>query len=520
MKKEEGCVTMDLATLWQHLQGDASAPRLHAPGADPARILVTSVEHDSRLVGPGSLFACVPGGKRDGHVFAEDARRRGASALLVDHLLDLEIPQILVPDVRRFMGRAAAALHRFPSDKLTLVALTGTNGKSTTTYMLRSVLQAAGTRTGLLGTIVYHDGCEEIEADRTTPENTQIQSLLARMVDNRCEACVMETSSHGLEQGRLEGCRFDRGGFTNLSPEHLDYHGTLEAYFEAKELLFRRYMKPRWAGAANRKDPFGQRLLDAFPSELVGYASGQPRSGDWGAVLRTSSLEGMVLDLVQPDGVALEQLRLPLLGTYNVENALACAALAGTLGVGGDALRRGLESMPQVPGRLERYALPGGVTCVIDYAHTPEGLEKVLSTLRTVCEGNLWSVFGHGGERTVGHRPLLGLHAGTLADRVVVTMDNPRSEDPAAIASQIEEGLRRAGKAAWDIRLPRGEAIRYALDRAKPGDVVVVTGKGPERQILFADHAIPFEDREAVLAWAEDRFPGYAGNRETGSHEA
>ncbi|EFQ23912.1 UDP-N-acetylmuramoylalanyl-D-glutamate--2,6-diaminopimelate ligase [Aminomonas paucivorans DSM 12260] len=503
---------MYLNDLLARLHEDPSSPKLLSPRGDNPWI--DRVVHHSGNVAPGSLFACVSGGKADGHRFAASALDRGAVALCVERALDLPVPQVVVPDVRRFMGRLAAVLYGEPAQRLTHVGITGTNGKSTTTYMLRSVLQSAGVKTGLLGTIVYHDGDKELEADRTTPENTDIQSFLARMVSNGCGACVMETSSHGLEQGRIEGCRFDRGGFTNLSPEHLDYHGTEEAYFQAKKLLFEEYMKPSWKGASNRDDAYGRRLLEAYPENLVGYTREEPRPGDLGATLKSFDLTGMCLDLTLPDGRVLPEVHLPLIGTYNVENALACAALARTLDIDGETIRRGLASMPQVPGRLERYSLPGGVTCVIDYAHTPDGLEKVLSTLRHVCRGQLWSVFGHGGERTTSHRKALGEHAGRLADRVVVTMDNPRSEDPGAIAEQIVGGIQGSGAATpWEVRLDRGEAIRFALDGAQPGDVVLVSGKGPERNIIFADRLVPFEDRAVVLEWMQGH-PSVGGEQD------
>jgi UDP-N-acetylmuramoyl-L-alanyl-D-glutamate--2,6-diaminopimelate ligase len=512
---------MKLNNLLDRLQGEPLLTEVISSG-QAMDVEVNRVVFDSRSVSPGDIFTCVPGGRTDGHGFARDAVDRGAVALCVARpLAEVQVPQLVSRDPRAFMGRLAATLYGWPARDLKMIGITGTNGKTTSTYMMRSILEAQGTRTGLLGTVFYCDGVTFEHADRTTPEGADVQWFLKRMRDNSCQACVMEASSHGLKQGRIEGCEFDGGLFTNLTPEHLDFHLTEDAYFDAKRLLFNRYMKEGWVGASNASDPRGAALLMEHPDRMHGYrvigSNESPVEGCWCGRIRSYDLEGMTLEVYDPRGrLAFREVSLPLIGTYNGENAMGVIALSMGMGIGGDAVVRGLASMPQVPGRLETYRFPNRVVGVIDYAHTPDGLEKVLGALRGVTVGKLWVVFGHGGERTGSHRPKLGAVAASLADRAVVTMDNPRSEDPASIAAQIVSGISHArareGFQHWVI-LDRGEAIRYALDNAEIGDVVAITGKGPERFILFSDRRVPFEDSAELRRWAEERFPGWEPRR-------
>ncbi|MCX7827865.1 MAG: UDP-N-acetylmuramoyl-L-alanyl-D-glutamate--2,6-diaminopimelate ligase [Thermanaerothrix sp.] len=474
---------------------------------------VRDVVSDTYSVRDGSIFVCVRGSKHDGHGFAKDAVRSGAVALCVKNPVeDVQVPQVVSSNPRSFMGRLGAVLYGWPSKQIKMIGVTGTNGKTTTTYMIRSIFDAAGIKTGLLGTIFYCDGISFEYADRTTPEGSGIQMFLKRMRDNGCGACVMEASSHGLEQGRLEGCLFDGAVFTNLTPEHLDFHGSIDSYFDAKRKLFRHYMKDGWVGASNASDPWGKRLLDEYGGNMVGYAviGGQelPQVGAWCGRVMSYGLDGMTLDVFDPQGkVFVQKLSVPLIGEYNAENAMGAIALCASMGIDPSSIRDGIASMPQVPGRLETYRFPNRVVAVIDYAHTPDGLEKVLTALRKVCVGKLWAVFGHGGERSREHRPKLGGVASSLADRVVITMDNPRSEDPEEIARQIESGMAspREGFAHWVI-INRSEAIRFAMDNAAPGDLVAITGKGPERFLIFADRKEPFEDRLEVINWGRKHF--------------
>ena len=474
---------------------------------DPCAALdIKRITHHTSKVTEGSLFCCLPGARHDGHDFAGEALKKGAVALLCERPLDIELPQILVNDARQAMAPLAAFICGFPADTLKMIALTGTNGKSTTTYLVRSVLESAGFPAGLLGTIVYHDGKNETLADRTTPESDEIQEWLSRMVKNGCKACVMEASSHGLEQGRLWGCRFDAAGFTNLTPEHLDYHGEMETYFQAKRRLFSEFTRGKWVGAANADDPFGRRIIAEFSPNVIPYGliAGDPESVR--ANLISMNLQGIRLEVLFPGGVSARVLAIPLTGRYNIYNILSSATLAWGMGIGEEAIGRGLEKVPQVPGRLERYLFENGVCCIIDYAHSPDALRNVLKTLGELAKGKIWSVFGMGGDRYAPNRPLMGEVASELADELVITMDNPRSEDPATIANQIGEGIQGGKRLAnHRIILDRPEAIHYALDRAKAGDIVLVSGKGPEPYIIIGDKTLPYSDRETVKNWADAR---------------
>lgn len=496
---------MRLSELLDRLGEEALSFCVVDPKGRVSSTRIETLTCDSRNVSPGTLFCCFHGTQKDGHDFAPEAVNRGAVALLCERSLNLPVPQIVVPRVRTFMGRVASVFYGKPVDRLKMVAVTGTNGKSTSSYMIRSLLHQAGIKTGLLGTIVYHDGLVEEDADRTTPENILVQDWLSRMVENGCEACVMEASSHGLEQGRIEGCLFDWAAFSNLTPEHLDYHATMDNYFESKKKLFTDYMRGDWKAAVNIQDAYGKKLFENFKGKMVPYQVGGPKEGICTAQIREASLRGMVLDFTLPDGKRVEGVSVPLIGSYNVENALQSITVGWLMGLPNEVLARGLSSMPQVPGRLERYLFSNGVCAVIDYAHSPDGLEKVLKTLRSVCEGRLWAVFGLGGERYTPNRPLMGALAARLADEIVVTMDNPRSEDPASIAEQIVSGIKsEGGNTPYRVILNRKEAVFSAMNAAQKGDIVLISGKGPEKYLIFADHKEPYNDKEALFEWASE----------------
>ena len=500
-RRERGLLDMTLEGVAQFLNQKGICGRWSGPGETRLR----SATHDSRRSEPGTLFCCVPGGHRDGHDFAPQAVAAGASALLVERELPLPVPQLIVPQVSDALGYAAAAVYGVPADRLKMIAVTGTNGKSSTTYLLRSILACAGIPCGLLGTIVYHDGLEEYEADRTTPQAPDVQYWLHRMVSSGCKACVLEASSHGLVQGRLKGCSFDGAIFTNLTPEHLDYHGTMEEYFESKKALFDNYTNPSWCGAINRDDPYGRRLLDVYGDRCLGYSLNPSSSGDCFPEDVAMDIKGGRFSLNLP-GVPPLAAELPLAGHFLLANALGAASLAFRLRVAPEAIVEGLRRVPQVPGRMERYATDRGVACVIDYAHSPDALDNVLRALRSLCRGKLWVVFGSGGERFSGNRPVMGEVAAQWGDRVIITMDNPRGEDPAAIAAENFAGVRRAGgEDRCSIVLNRHEAVWHAMDRAEEGDVVLVAGKGPERFILRGGDKIPYTDKGAFLSWASAR---------------
>jgi len=459
-----------------------------------------ALKSDSRTVGPGDIFACVVGDHVDGHRFIGQALASGVSCLLVQRpVSDVSIPWIQVKNVRAAMGFLAAALFDEPADKLKMFAVTGTQGKSTTSYMIRSILQNCGIRCGLLGTIVYDDGEKAVLADRTTPESDEVQSFLKKMTDNGCQACSMECSSHGIVQGRLSGCRFDGAVFTNLTPEHLDFHKTMENYFAAKCELFHQYLKDGAAVAPNAASEYGRRLAAEFPRAMTWALEAPARLVGENVSL---SSDGGEFDLLL-DGKRLARVHIPLTGRYNVENALGAAAVCLASGCDEKSVVAGLEGMPQVPGRMERLTLENGVRVIIDYAHTADSLEALLSTLRPLTRGRLVSVFGHGGDRFAGHRPLLGKAAAQKADRIFITMDNPRTEDPRAIAEQIAEGVKEVRTDdCWSIDLPRDAAIFKALDWCREGDLVALSGKGPEPYLEINGVKHPYSDRGTVEEWA------------------
>jgi UDP-N-acetylmuramoyl-L-alanyl-D-glutamate--2,6-diaminopimelate ligase len=479
-------------------------------GNGPSDPSVVGVFSDSRKILPGSVFCCIAGERFDGHDHVAAAEKAGAAALVCERPVETDLPAMLVESTREVMGELASVVYGNPASKLFMAGVTGTNGKSTTAYVLRSILQAAGVKTGLLGSVVESDGARERDAERTTPESCDIQRRLAAMVKNGCGACFMETSSHGLHQGRLSGCLFDAAVFTNLHPEHLDFHKTMEDYFLAKRLLFAKYLKEGGVIAANGDDPYGKRLLDEFaglpnPSNVRAFRmsdAAEPRLGMEGAsfTLKTESPPSPPLFLESP-----------LVGKFNVANVLAAvAALRGNGKIGDDAVVRGVRDIPRVPGRLEKHAMPNGACCVVDFAHTPAALRSVLSAVREFCSGKLISLFGHGGGRYPSNRPALGEAAAALADLVFVTADNPRDEDPEAIAEAIVRGIRGTGT-RYRVILNRREAVFAALGLLEPGDVLVLSGKGPEKFLAVKDEKIPYSDAETVEEWIArraDRVPG------------
>ncbi|MCF4150533.1 UDP-N-acetylmuramoyl-L-alanyl-D-glutamate--2,6-diaminopimelate ligase [Dethiosulfovibrio sp. F2B] len=467
--------------------------------------IVRSIEFDSRRVTSGTLFCCVPGVHNDGHNFAVAAVKSGATALLCEHIPDgveKDVPIILTADSRSALGAIASSFHDHPSRSLSMVGVTGTNGKSTTTYMIRSIMRGRG-KVGLLGTITYDDGNKEIEADRTTPEGSEIQAFLSEMVRSCCHGCVMETSSHGLAQGRLSGCLFDVAVFTNLTSEHLDFHGDMERYFEAKKLLFTRYMKPDCKKIFNMDDPYGKRLLgECTGSNVVTYSSKSSSATVTGSDIALD-VGGLLFDLAIEERV--NRVRLPLIGRYNVSNALAAAAACHSMGFSYDEIQHGLENIPQVPGRMERYLFDKRACAIVDYAHTPDALSNLLSAARDICNGRLIGVFGLGGERFRGNRWAMGEIAAQKADHLVLTMDNPRGEDPLLIVKDILEGVHKVEGNSYDVVIDRKDAIYKALDMSREGDVVVISGKGPENYILIKGKKTPYSDSESVRSWGEDR---------------
>jgi UDP-N-acetylmuramoyl-L-alanyl-D-glutamate--2,6-diaminopimelate ligase len=433
---------------------------------------VTGIALDSRRVGPGDLFACIPGGITDGHRFASAAVGEGAPALVCERRLDIGVPQVLVSSVRRSLGPLSDTFFHHPSQKLTVVGVTGTNGKTTVCALLQAILEANGWPATTIGTLTQ---------SRTTPEAPELHALLAQWQSKGGRAVAMEVSSHALAQHRPDAVRFAAGVFTNLSPEHLDYHVSMNAYFEAKAMLF----EPGRLGVAviNSDDGWGRQLISR-----VEAADGRVEAfGLSDAAHLTLSSEGSRFEW---DGSSV---KLSIGGRFNVSNALAAATTARALGIAADVVARGLSSVEAVPGRFEPVTAGQPFAVLVDYAHTPDGLENVLGAARAISAGRLIVVFGAGGDRDRAKRPAMGEVASRLADLAVITSDNPRSEDPQLIIDAVLAGA--AGRSNVAIEPDRAAAIATAVANARPGDVVVIAGKGHERTQEIGGRSIPFDDR-------------------------
>jgi UDP-N-acetylmuramoyl-L-alanyl-D-glutamate--2,6-diaminopimelate ligase len=464
------------------MAGRAAAP----PSAD---VEIAALAYDARRVVPGALFFCVPGFTRDGHDFAPEAVAAGAVALVVERPLGLAVPEVLVPSARAAMAPAAARFHGDPTAALDVVGVTGTNGKTTTAFLVRALLEAAGRRCGLLGTVSAVVGGEERPVVRTTAEAIDLQRDFAAMRDGGDVACAMEVSSHALALDRADAIHFAVAVFTNLTQDHLDFHADMEDYFAAKRRLFA--LDPRVA-VVNVDDPHGRRLAAELPDAIT-YAI--ERDAAYRATELATSFEGTSFTAVTPEGPVALRTALP--GRFNVANALAALAAARALGVPLDTIAAALPRAGRVPGRFEPVDEGQGFAVLVDYAHTPDSLENVLNAARELTAGRVHCVFGCGGDRDRGKRPLMGAIAARLADRVVVTSDNPRSEDPAAIIAEILVGADDEALVEPDRRA----AIAAAIAEAEEGDVVVIAGKGHEQgQEGPAGRKVPFDDVEVARA--------------------
>jgi UDP-N-acetylmuramoyl-L-alanyl-D-glutamate--2,6-diaminopimelate ligase len=431
---------------------------------------IDDLAYDTRVLQPGALFFCVPGARFDGHDLAERAIEAGAAALVVERPVASRAPQLVVEDARAAMATAAAEFFEHPTRELELAGVTGTNGKTTTAFMLYSILDAAGKKPGLLGTIESRVGTARRPASRTTPEAIDLQRTFRAMLDAGNRSAAVEATSHGSQLNRLDGIRFTTLAFTNLTQDHLDLHGTMEDYFEAKRRLFVGGERP--AAAINLGDLWGRRLAEERPDALTyGFAED--------AMLRPEALAGI---------------DLKLRGRFNIENALAAMASARLLGIDDAEITRGIEALDEVPGRFETVDEGQPFTVIVDYAHTPDSLENVLSTARELDAGRVICVFGCGGDRDREKRPMMGRIAGELADIAIVTSDNPRSEDPRAIIEEIVAGT----DGELEVVPDRREAIARAIEKASPGDVVLIAGKGHEQGQQFRDRTVPFDDREVA----------------------
>ncbi len=448
--------------------------------------------HDSRQVASGWLFCALPGERVDGHTFASDAVANGATALLVERWLDEPVAQVRVPSTRAAVGRAAATIHNWPSRAMTTIGVTGTNGKTTVTYLLESAFAAAGRASGVIGTIESRIIGVPVAAERTTPESTDLQRLLATMVVRGVDAVAMEVSSHGLDLHRVDGTAFDVGIFTNLSQDHLDWHGSMENYFAAKARLF----EPDRTRTAVIviDDPWGQRLAASTATPCI--TVGRTPDADVRIVSLTLGPHGGQAH-VDWDG---EQFAISthLIGAFNVTNAVVAVIAAAISGMNREDAIAGVAACRRVPGRLERVEHPNGADVYVDYAHTPAAVAAVIDTVRGVRpDGKVIVVLGAGGDRDRAKRHPMGVALGT-ADVAVITSDNPRSEDPAAIAAEISAGVEEAQAAGATVEvvveLDRRRAIEYALQRAQPTDAVVIAGKGHERVQIIGSDVRSFDD--------------------------
>jgi UDP-N-acetylmuramoyl-L-alanyl-D-glutamate--2,6-diaminopimelate ligase len=462
---------------------------------------------DSRKVGRGDCFVAVPGFKEDARRFIPDAVARGAGLVVTEGeaVPGIGVAQVLVPATRPALARLAAAYYGHPSRALTLIGITGTNGKTTTSYLVDALLRTAGP-TGILGTIQYVVGDEVRPAGQTTPEALDIEAMLATMRDRGVKGVAMEVSSHALALSRVDGLAFDVGVFTNLTQDHLDFHGTLEEYGRAKRRLFEllaRSPKGRRTAVVNGDDAWGARMVAGLDLDVLAFGLGpghRVRPARW-----TSSLDGIHMQVETPRGVV--DVASPLIGEHNVMNLLGAVGVGLGLGLEPAAIARALAGVSAVPGRFEQVRAGQPFLVVVDYAHTPDALERVLTTARKITRGRLGVVFGCGGDRDRTKRPIMGEIAARLADRVWVTSDNPRTESPPAIIEEIASGVRRVWAASdrYAMVADRRAAIFAALSWAAAGDAIVIAGKGHETYQIVGADILPFDDRAVARDFLAER---------------
>lgn len=458
------------------------------------------VEKDSRLVRQGQLFVCVRGGTVDGHAYAAEAVERGAAAIVAERRLDVEVPQLIVKDSRLATAIIADYVYGHPSESVKVIGVTGTNGKTTTTYLIESVLNAVGKTAGVIGTIERRFAGLAFPMSGTTPDAHELHRYLGEMRDAGVLHCAMEVSSHALQQGRVKGCRFRTAVFTNLTQDHLDYHGTMDRYAEAKGLFFSRLgngyaLSPEQRSYAvlNADDAASAKFGMLTSAEVITY--GVEGEADVKASNIAVEAQGSRFTVRTFRGDTDIALKLP--GKFNVYNALAAIAACLLEGVALTDIKAALEAIPGVPGRVERIDAGQPFSVIVDYAHTPDGLENVLSAAREFAKKRIITVFGCGGDRDRSKRPLMGGIAARYSDYVIVTSDNPRTEDPGRIISDIEEGLKAAATdvSRYCLIPDRRRAIEKAVEMASQGDVVLIAGKGHETYQLIGGVALPFDDR-------------------------
>lgn len=460
----------------------------------PESLEITGISCDSRETEKGSLFVAIPGNRKSGESYIRQALERGAAAVVCQGKPPEDLPEgapfILVRNARQTLGRLACTWYGNPAERLKVIGVTGTNGKTTTTYLIRHILQTAGEKTGLIGTVENRIGEQSLPAQRTTPNALEIQSILRRMADRRCTCAAMEVSSHALSQRRTEGISFAAGVFTNLTEDHLDYHGTMERYCDAKAELFKNCR----AAACNADDPWRERILAGSRCPSVLYGLG-PEAHLRGEDIRLLS-RGVEFTACENGKRTAVHLGVP--GRFSVYNTLGAMAACRLLGLSPETCAEALRTFPGVKGRMEVVPTPGRpYTLLIDYAHTPDALENVLKTARGFASGRVIAVFGCGGDREKAKRPLMGRAAASLADLAVVTSDNPRTEDPETIIRDILPGMAGA-KDRYIVEPDRKKAIALAMDRGQAGDVILLCGKGHETYQEIGGRMLPMDEREIV----------------------
>ena len=476
---------MKLSTLVHHL-GSMGTYNL-------CDIEITGITNDSRKVRPGYLYVAIKGYKADGHNFIKKSIECGAQAIVSEERssLDTNIPQIIVRDTRKALSSLSCCFYNNPSQKINLVGVTGTNGKTTTTFLTKSVIEKAGYETGLIGTINYQIGKKVITAKETTPESVELQRLISEMVAAKMKFAVMEVSSHSAIQHRIENIDFKTAVFTNITTEHMDYHKTFPNYMNAKAELFKNLRKDSFA-VLNADDEFSEYFADRTNAKIIWY--GIKNDADIKAEIYKESTRDVMIKL-SCFGREVD-MKIPFVGLHNVYNALASVASAISLGFELDTIKSGIETASTVPGRLENVPCDRGFKVVIDYAHTPHALETVLHALKNPVKGRILLVFGCGGDRDKEKRPQMGRIADEKSDIFWLTNDNPRSEDPLAIIDDIKAGI-KSGR-SLHIQTNRYKAIEDALSEAKDDDLIIIAGKGHEKYQIIKDTIVPFDDREVV----------------------
>ena len=456
---------------------------------------VIDVTSDSRQVKEGFLFVCIKGASFDGHSVAQQMLDIGAVAVVCEYDLGVE-NQIIVDDTRKAYSPICASFFGNPADSLKLIGLTGTNGKTTTTFLIKQILENVGKKVGLIGTVQNMVGDEVYPAHYTTPDPHELQSLFRKMVDAGCEYCIMEVSSQALAQGRVEGIHFHIGAFTNLTQDHLDYHKTWENYFESKKLLF----KACDCAVTNLDDEYGLKIVDGCGCRVVTYGVDNMKA-DFVARNVGFSANGVRYDLV---GEKMGRVSCPIPGRFSVYNSLCATSVALTLGVDFTDVLEAISKSNGVKGRIEVVPTPNqNYTVIIDYAHSPDGLENIISSLKEIANGRVVTVFGCGGDRDRTKRPKMGKIAAELSDFCVVTSDNPRSENPSAIIEDILEGMKDTAT-PYEVVENRKEAIAWAMKNAQPNDIILLAGKGHETYQILPTGTIHFDEREAVAEVLEE----------------